>query len=345
MPRGRKATAATVSKTIAVLGGGTLDEKALNALLDDALEGVDEVTFVFPVTDEHFTEAIEGVLVYSGDVSPTIPYIAVTNASTNKDEDLSQVASEADQAKKNENVAEEILSILRDSGNGVIYAFNDPDDENSPQAELLMDVMEAFLDEDENNAAYDLCDGMDKIDLGDGEEPGPVEEPEEEPAPKENRVTRGRARDKVLAEEALESLQESTNKAAASVAARGKSAEDLSAVNAFIDFLVEQVVSRTTIGVAADEPDDAPEDNADDEPPAARRGRRGASAAKPAAKKADEDEEPSEASLIRTWAQKNNVTVSPRGRIAESVKTAYAKAMAKGDSAEPARRAGRRARR
>lgn len=178
--------------TIGIFGLGETPPQNITALLDDHL-GDAEATFILPATPEHFTKTIDAIATYCSDTDTE--YEVITNDSSAKARSLKLLISEASATTKASNVGTAIVNRLREAEDGrLIVLWDDTLGEEDGGA------YDAIEYADENSIpVFDLCNGLEPIDLGDPEEikeeeKAPEPEPEAEEEEEKPRSRRGRGK-------------------------------------------------------------------------------------------------------------------------------------------------------
>lgn len=172
--------------TLGFAGLGELDAKAVNALLDDLIEGREVKTVFLPLTDGDTTDEI--VHVQRWCLENEIPYEVVSNdKDVKKDKGLKKILDSAagDYEAQEHGAAKDIVELLADEDHkdARLLMFLNPQEEAD---------LEVFAHAQENDVdSYDMCDDLSAI----TEEGDPEPEPEPEPEPPTDINTRrGRGR-------------------------------------------------------------------------------------------------------------------------------------------------------
>lgn len=133
--------------TIGVFGVGEATEKSVIKLIEDFIDGKEDVKFIFPVSVEHYTEIVGTVADWVRDEK--IPYEVVMTEAAAKDRGLRSLIRDADASHKVTDVGTAIVNCVRDADDGRLLMFWD----------------EKLVDADEDEGAYDALDYADECDV------------------------------------------------------------------------------------------------------------------------------------------------------------------------------------
>lgn len=146
---------------VAVIGTGEASKKSVEALLTDFTAPYADVTFILPVTNEHWTDTTGVVADWLAEND--IPYVAVTTGDP-VDKTLVPHLEAADSVQKVARVSTKVVQLLQqEKGDGdvaLLVAWEDDD------TEAVAAVNKALTAE---VAAYNLLDGLDEFTFDDDE--------------------------------------------------------------------------------------------------------------------------------------------------------------------------------
>jgi len=165
----RKSTP-TGSVTIAFIGAGEVSSKNAKALLQDQVDAVDgNARFIFPVTEEHWTDSLDHVAQFA--IDNEIPYECVV-VDEKLPKDLEEFVGDAVRSHKVARVPAKLVSLLKDAPNPKLFVLWSDDD---PECEKAFSKAD-----DEGIESFDLTNGLDKLEFEEGGAAAD-EEPEEAP--------------------------------------------------------------------------------------------------------------------------------------------------------------------
>lgn len=170
------------SITIGIFGLGETPPQNITALLDDHL-GDAEATFILPATSEHFTKTVDAIATYCADTDTA--YEVITDDSSAKARSLKLLIKDATANSKATDVGTAIVNRLREADDGrLIVLWDETLGEDDGGA---YDAIEYA--EENKIKVFDLCNGLEPIDFGDGgdDEDEKEPEPEEKPASRRGR--------------------------------------------------------------------------------------------------------------------------------------------------------------
>lgn len=185
MARGRTRTAAPAPDaepmlTLGFFGSAEVDQKTFIPLLNDLVDGRDVEKVIFPITTDDFTEEMEAAFAWARTNKFPIQIVAIEEEKP----DLAVTAALGhgyEEFDGGENVGEAIVGMLADAEGDVRFLLF-LNTEEDVDAEAGIAALDAGVD------AYNLADGLDKIDAEEDESAAEAEpEPEPEEAPKRGR--------------------------------------------------------------------------------------------------------------------------------------------------------------
>src|SRR5207302_426331 len=168
-----------VGVTIGVAGVGDVDPATSKELLDDYINSPEvggKVTFLFEVTEETLTDAMEDITnyAYSGDYD----FIVITTTDSLGNKKIKELADSSQKTSKNSDPDTRFLQMLEASPNPVFFCLYDEKDE--------LGVQQAEKAAELGIPVHDFTDGLVELDFqvaeGGGAAEEEVEEPEEEVA-------------------------------------------------------------------------------------------------------------------------------------------------------------------
>ena len=193
----RRSTTRSNPLTLGFAGSGQLDRKAIDALLDDYVDGATVETIIVPATLDDYTDEIVAVVAWAK--KRDIAYVVLSSEDDVKDRALKKLIADAseDYAITTSGLATDMAELLKGSEDepvldGRLLMFLDPAIEEDITFAVAADELEI--------PAIDLCAGCEVITLKDEPEPELELEPEPE-APAPARRRRGSAAAVVEVEE------------------------------------------------------------------------------------------------------------------------------------------------
>ena len=181
----RRSTTRSNPLTLGFAGSGQLDRKAVDALLDDYVDGATVETIIVPATLDDYTDEIVAVVAWAK--KRGIAYVVLSSEDEVKDRALKKLIADAseDYAITTSGLATDMAELLKGSEDepvldGRMLLFLDPS--------IKEDIAFAEAADELEIPAIDLCSGCEVITLRDEEETEP--EPQK-PAPAPARRGRG----------------------------------------------------------------------------------------------------------------------------------------------------------
>lgn len=158
--------------TIGFIGSGEVEADTIASLVGDFVEangGAENVTFIIPLTEDFFTDAVKAVAEFASEQD--IAYEVVIDDSTEKKRGLKGYLSGAQAQHKVARVGNKVVSLLEKAASAKLFvAYNEEDTE---AGKVLEKAIEKEIE------ALDLTQGLYKLEFDDPNASGDDDEPKD----------------------------------------------------------------------------------------------------------------------------------------------------------------------